>query len=228
MTGFPLGFTLFLFGLSSLIAYDFEAEVQPILEAYCVKCHGPDRQKGRVRFDTLSTDFLQDSAAAETWHDASDQIQLGEMPPDDEPEPTSQEREILTSWIDSNLKAALSAKTTSGNGIVMRRLNRHEYQHSMADLLGLRFDYAAELPADALSPDGFRNNGASLGMSALQMETYLETAREALGLILVEGGRPERSIHPLSHMEKRGRNRLPGVSSDRLGRVNYWQGGGQS
>ncbi len=203
----------------------FTGEVWPILEAHCVKCHGAERQKGKVRFDTLSTDFLQDPAAAETWHDAWDQVQLGEMPPEDEEELTSEEREVLTSWIDTRLKAALAAKSGTPSNGVMRRLNRTEYQYAMTDLLGLEMDYAAELPADALSPDGFRNDGAALGMTGLQVENYLKAARQAMNLVLVEGDQPGRSIHPLKFETRGPKGRgYDGIPSDRLGRVNYWRG----
>jgi hypothetical protein len=32
-------------------AAQFEREVRPILEENCFKCHGPDKQKGRLRLD---------------------------------------------------------------------------------------------------------------------------------------------------------------------------------
>src|SRR2546429_266879 len=32
---------------------DFTKEVKPILELYCVKCHGVERPKGGLRLDTL-------------------------------------------------------------------------------------------------------------------------------------------------------------------------------
>ena len=71
---------------------DFERDVRPVLAERCFGCHGPEKQKGKVRLDTLSTDLAKDSAAAETWHDALNALQLGEMPPDDEPQPTDAER----------------------------------------------------------------------------------------------------------------------------------------
>ena len=60
----------------------FKKDVLPMLQKHCVKCHGPEKQKGKLRLDILSTDFLKDRAAAETWHDASDQVKLGKMPPE--------------------------------------------------------------------------------------------------------------------------------------------------
>src|SRR3954453_2811371 len=33
-------------------AVDFAREVQPILERACVQCHGPEKQKGKLRLDS--------------------------------------------------------------------------------------------------------------------------------------------------------------------------------
>ncbi len=33
-------------------SYDYDADIAPILEPYCVKCHGPDKQKSKFRLDS--------------------------------------------------------------------------------------------------------------------------------------------------------------------------------
>ena len=41
--------------LSSALAgedYDYDADIAPILEQYCVKCHGPEKQKSKFRLDS--------------------------------------------------------------------------------------------------------------------------------------------------------------------------------
>jgi len=38
----------------------FNSDIKPVLERTCVKCHGPDKQKGDFRVDTLDPNFLQD------------------------------------------------------------------------------------------------------------------------------------------------------------------------
>ena len=48
---FISGFFL-LFSLPTLSAYDYDADIAPLLEKYCVKCHGPDKQKSRYRLDS--------------------------------------------------------------------------------------------------------------------------------------------------------------------------------
>ena len=76
----------------------FEQDVRPVLEKHCFNCHGPEKQKGKVRLDTLNPDLVN-STSAETWHDALDNINLGEMPPEDEPAISDQDRRVLTDWI---------------------------------------------------------------------------------------------------------------------------------
>ena len=183
-----------LFAFSAQAAdWSFERDVLPALEKNCLSCHGPEKQKGKVRLDTLSRDLATDSAAAETWHDALNALQLGEMPPDDEPQPNDTELRAMTGWIQAELDRAIASKRSTGGRVVIRRLNRVEYQNTMSDLLGLDIDYAKNLPPDPLGPDGFQNNGASLGMSGMQLEQYLATARDALSRAIVFD--PEPKVH---------------------------------
>ena len=81
----------------------FEQDVRPVLKKHCFNCHGPEKQKGKVRLDTLNPDLVN-STSAETWHDALDNINLGEMPPEDEPAISDQDRRVLTDWINGELK----------------------------------------------------------------------------------------------------------------------------
>ena len=85
-------------------------------------------------------------------------------------------------------------KNTTGR-VVLRRLNRLEYQNTMRDLLKFDMDYARDLPSDSLSPDGFRNNGGSLQISAAQLEYYLNAARRGLDRVIVTGTAPEVFTH---------------------------------
>src|SRR5258705_10196026 len=38
-------------------APDFSREIRPILEQHCLKCHGPEKQKGGLRFDSKDGAF---------------------------------------------------------------------------------------------------------------------------------------------------------------------------
>ena len=64
---------------------------ETFLKHYCYKCHGPDKQKAKRRFDTLSV-TIRDFRQQEQWQEMVDQLNLGEMPPEDEEQPTREER----------------------------------------------------------------------------------------------------------------------------------------
>ena len=211
--------------------YDYEADVLPILKVRCFECHGPKNQEGKIRLDTLATDFLQDRAAAETWHDALNMLRRGEMPPDDAKGLGDEQRRILIRWIDQKLQHAIASGASFSDGVVMRRLNRTEYQHTMTDLLGLPMKFDEDLPADAISSDGFKNNGAALGMSALQIENYFKAARRAMDVVLTDGPQPKRTVTQLElptsfgrFLSLRNKKILVGERSARLGRANFWHG----
>lgn len=169
---------------------DFETSVKPILLRRCVTCHGPDDANGNVRLDTLSTNLVKDSAAAETWHDVLNVLNLGEMPPEDETPLTEKEREILTGWITEQIDHAVRVRKSTGGQVVIRRLNRTEYRNTMRDLLGLDLNYGPNLLPDSPGEDGFTNNGSALRMSALQLESYLEAARSAMNRAVVAYDEP--------------------------------------
>ena len=171
-------------------AADFREDVLPILQRRCIACHGPDDVNGNVRLDTLSTNLVKDSVAAETWHDVLNVLNLGEMPPEDETPLTTKERDTLASWITEQIEHAIRTRRSTGGQVVIRRLNRTEYRNTMRDLLGLDLNYGPNLLPDSPGEDGFTNNGSALGMSALQLESYLEAARSALSRAIVTYDEP--------------------------------------
>lgn len=175
----------------ALEAIHFEKQVRPILKKHCFKCHGEKKQKGDLRLDTLSGDLSKDRVAAEAWHDVQNALNLSEMPPKKEDSLLPAELRTVTSWITQEIDALVASQKSTGGRIVLRRLNKTDYQNTMRDLLGIEMDYAKNLPPETLSEDGFRNNGATLQMSDLQLEYYLESARKGLAKAIVTGSRPK-------------------------------------
>ena len=175
----------------ALEAIHFEKQVRPILKKHCFKCHGEKKQKGDLRLDTLSGDLSKDRVAAEAWHDVRNALNLSEMPPKKEDSLLPAELRTVTSWVTQEIDALVASQKGTGGRIVLRRLNKTDYQNTMRDLLGIEMDYAKNLPPETLSEDGFRNNGTTLQMSDLQLEYYLESARKGLAKAIVTGSRPK-------------------------------------
>ena len=168
----------------------FRKEVRPLLIRYCADCHGQKKQNAEIRFDKLDPNMAT-GVDGETWHDALNELNQGDMPPEKADQPKPAEREILVGWLTSELKRATAVRRSTGGRVVMRRLTRYEYANTMRDLFGFADNFAKELPPEPASPDGFQNNGKSLGMSPLQIEHYLNTARRALEKAIVVGDQPE-------------------------------------
>jgi len=183
----------------------FRKEVRPLLVRYCFGCHGDTKPKADVRLNVLDPD-MADGNDGESWHDALNELNQGEMPPAKALQPSVKERETIVRWMIAELKRAIAVKRSNGGRVVMRRLNRYEYANTMRDLLGVELDYSKDLPADAVSPDGLGNNGGTLRMSSQQIQHYLKTARVALAKAIVIGEQPEliREEHAADHLNREG------------------------
>ena len=79
-----------------------QSELEPFLEANCIACHGPDKQKGKVRFDSASWS-LDGRDSIEFWSEVLTVLEDGEMPPEEEPRPDAAQ---LAAFV-SSLKAEL-------------------------------------------------------------------------------------------------------------------------
>ena len=174
---------------------DFNRDVLPILQSHCIRCHGPEVQEANVRLDNLPINLSDNRAATESWHEVLNVLQANEMPPPDEKQLASEQLTTTTSWLSHAIQTALAERRKTDGRIVLRRLNRVEYQNTMEDLLGLEMDYARDLPPDGMSAEGFRNNGRSLQISSLQLEYYLATARRALDRAIVQHEQPPAIDH---------------------------------
>ena len=165
-------------------AVRFEKEIQPLLKKYCVRCHGPEKQKADLRFDTLSHDLVNGPDAG-MWQEALDLINVSEMPPNEANQPTAAERQILVDALTLELRRAMEAKRSSGGRNVMRRLTAYEYNNTLCDLLGLDLNFAGDLPPEGTAQEGFKNNSTVLGTSALHLEYFERIARSALERIIL-------------------------------------------
>jgi hypothetical protein len=164
----------------------FARIAQPFIKEHCVNCHGPEKQKGKLRLDTLPNDF-SDPLTTSKWAEVVNSINGHEMPPEDEKQPLPEAASKFAEWIETELARGEIAKRSTR--VVLRRINRSEYNNTIRDLIGLDFQ-----PADAFPEDppagGFDNIGQALTISPLQMELYYSAAREILDRALVEGPRP--------------------------------------
>lgn len=148
-----------------------------LFKTTCVSCHGPEKQKGKFRVDDLSFE-IKDVETAEKWQKVLNAMNSGDMPPEDEKQPTSAAK---ADFLDDLANVMVAARRSLGdqNGVItMRRLNRREYKNTLRELLGAEIN-VAELPPDGGS-GAFDTVGSNLFMSANQIEQYQALGREAL------------------------------------------------
>ncbi|WP_442508383.1 DUF1592 domain-containing protein [Novipirellula sp. SH528] len=175
--------------------HKFVEKVQPFLTRHCAGCHGPKRSNAGFRIDQLSTDFNAPTVA-EQWKEVVDMINLGSMPPEDEPRPTPGEFEPVVDWINTGLRDAERAARNAGGRIPMRRLNRIEFANSVRDLLHMDplvlTPLVEELPGDGKA-EGFDRLGVALFIDQTQIERTLAVAERIAERAIVVGVPPVRS-----------------------------------
>ena len=160
----------------------FKDHIQPLLQKYCTRCHNADNMESGIRVDQLTA--AMEDRQLPLWKGLLKQVADGDMPPADEPQPSAEQRKSLTDWITRAMTAARS-RPVPKNGSV-RRLTVAQYRNTLRDLLGLEEDLTDALPPDGISKDGFANNGQTLLLSPLQVESYFDIAEKALDLCIVD------------------------------------------
>jgi hypothetical protein len=153
------------------------AKHEALLRDYCVSCHGATKQKGKLRLDTLPRE-IKTLETAEKWQKVLNQMNSGDMPPEDEKQPPGTAKADLLDDLAHTMVAARRSLGDQHGVITMRRLNRREYKNTLRELLGVEIN-VSELPPDGGS-GSFDTVGSNLFMSANQIEQYQALGREAL------------------------------------------------
>lgn len=175
---------LFVWFLINSIEADSALAAEPFevfLKKHCVRCHGSQKEEGDIRIDRLSRDFKA-GLDSHHWAEALDKINSGEMPPNDEPQPTQDEISAFVLNLDSRLKNGRAARMAARPAVSHYRLSRKEYQNTVYDLLGVRYDPAkpGELNEDTLW-HGFERIGSQLSLSPSHVDRYYRAADIVLG-----------------------------------------------
>ncbi len=148
-----------------------------LLEQHCQKCHGAEAQKGKFRVDDLPFE-ITNLETAERWQKVLNQINAGEMPPEEEKQPGVTAKTDFLDELSQVMVTARKSLADQKGAITMRRLNRREYKNTLRELLGVEINVSA-LPSDT-GTGGFDTVGSNLFMSGNQFEQYQLLGREAL------------------------------------------------
>lgn len=159
-----------------------------LLTEYCLKCHDDVELKGDINLDHYSIDWTSEDQR-KLWGNALHMLEDGLMPPEDEDQPTAEERAALVTWLDDTL-----LQNTDIGGTLPRRLSKEEYKSTIRDLFDLP-DYELPLgfPRDS-EYHGFNNVGEGLVLSPPLMEAYAKVAEQIADTIYP----PEQKAPPSS------------------------------
>ena len=103
-----------------------QKEVVPFFEEYCIRCHGPEKSKGQISLHTLDGD-LSTGRELERWEDVLEMLESGEMPPEDEEQPSETKRMFIADWINSGLHDYVKKASEVEVATTTRRLTNFEY-----------------------------------------------------------------------------------------------------
>ena len=154
---------------------DFKDDIiHNFTEKYCFKCHNQKKQKGKVRLDDADFSFSS-HASVYHWQDYLDVLNTGEMPPEDENQPSEDELAKVIGQITDKLQEARKRLAATGGTITLRHLNRREYSGSMKRL------FNAEVPTSALPLDqheGLDTNGKNQYFTSNHFFMYFDLAQK--------------------------------------------------
>ena len=115
---------------------DFAKGIRPILQEYCYDCHGTKKTKGKVKLTDYDSwaDLEKNPELIEKMIEA---LNKNEMPPEEEKQPSSNQRKVMLLELESAFKNAI-ALSNPATPLRLRRMNRFEYGNAVRDLFDLK------------------------------------------------------------------------------------------
>lgn len=166
-------------------------DIVPLLKTYCFECHNTGKRRGGLDLEQIEGE----SAAielVELWKDVGARLHANDMPPPKKKQPTDEERKLLLAWVKHVATAQVDyskyTKEQLADALAVpptnRRLNRMEYNNTLRDLFGLDFNVGEMLPSEGGGGEGFDNAGATLFITPVLIEKYLEAAEVVLSTLI--------------------------------------------
>ena len=184
-------------------AADWRSPLRPFLKAHCVECHKAGNAGGSLNFSALKSD-LTDAETLRRWVLVHDRLVAREMPPKEAHQPTGPARAKAVAVLATALKKADRVRRT----VVLRRLNRTEYENTVRDLFGVYVRVKDVLPKDN-STGGFDNVGVGLSVSAEALKAYLVAADRVLDAVFGPAKKPNYIKHKTNLLDQKTHDGKP-------------------
>lgn len=149
-------------------------EPRQLITKYCMDCHDASTKEGGLDLAALLNQQPFDGTLA------FENLITRRMPPPDADQPSTTERDVLLQWL-----AQQSAQQPTAS---YRRISRHEFVHSLNDLLDVRLDITGEIPEDR-GTNRF-DSDRRIRLSREQLDAYFQAADDILEFALPKHGFP--------------------------------------
>lgn len=204
------------------VADRIQRDVAPLLQKYCNSCHNTEKKKGGLDLSGFSTE-LSVLKSRKLWENAQRMLRAGEMPPDDKPQPTLDEKERLFKAIDATLNTVDCSRGADPGRVIIRRLNRTEYNNTIRDLVGVHFRPADDFPADDIGY-GFDHIGDVLSLPPVLFEKYMAAAERIMERAIHDGEVTNGPIRRFLSREMKWLGPDVAVERNKYGRVLHTNG----
>ncbi len=185
----------------------FRDQLLPFLHAHCMDCHTDADAAGGLDLAELSTN-LADAEIMRRWVQVHDRVSAGEMPPEDQPRPAEAQKSAAL----ATLSAALTKADRARSDVVLRRLNRNEYENTVRDLFDVYVNVKAHLPPDT-PMSGFDNIGEGLAVSAEAAQAYLIAADVTLDAAFGPAKQPQLIKHETNLLDQTNHDGTPRLAN---------------
>ncbi len=153
------------------------------LEAHCAGCHNDVDRKGGLDLEALRFN-PSDPANVERWVRIHDRVVAGEMPPAEKRRPDVSATAEFTRTLGQELAAGEAERIAREGRAGRRRLNGHEYENALRDLLSAPWlQIRGQFPEDG-EAHRYNKSGSALDVSHVHLARYLTAADHALRQIL--------------------------------------------
>jgi len=175
-------------GEKTVSPHDFENVVSPLVDSYCVSCHGDEKTKGELNLEAI----LRDGSLVlnfKTWEKVIDMLEYEDMPPiEEDHQPSDSERSNLISVITGTLDDYMQRNAGDPGKVTLRRLTSAEYAYTIEDLTGLDLDLEKSFVGEAVGGEGFSNVGEVQFMQDSSLEQYLAAAKTVAAHAVIGAG----------------------------------------
>ena len=157
--------------------------IAPLVEEFCVRCHGPQTQSAGIDLATL-VQVRPLVRHRDTWDRVVGMLDTGRMPPPTAAQPSVAVRAEMLAILDREIRD-FDYSTIDDPGFErMRRLTHAEYDNTLRDLFGVELRLTDRFPDELTGLSGFENSANTLFLQPSLMERYIAVAERAVELAL--------------------------------------------